>query len=279
MRMLEGVFPPDTGTILVDGAPVAFREPREAHAARHPGHPPGAGDRARSDGRGEHLRRRDAAPAGIFLDWRRLEEQTRAVLAVSAWTGIAARPRSSAPRLGPAQRQMIEIMRAVRAGGRLIAFDEPTSSLTDEEARRLFAHDSAAHAAEGVSVVYISHRLHEIIELADRVAVLRDGRLVADRPAAGLTEREISQLMVGRELLFAGALCGDLRLQLRHHVGVAQRVTSSRARPSAMSRKRRRMILPERVFGRSSAQTIRFGRANLPIRSAKPWRESLDQLV
>jgi L-arabinose transport system ATP-binding protein len=102
-------------------------------------------------------------------------------------------------RLGPAQRQMIEVMRAVRAGGRLIAFDEPTSSLTDEEARHLFRIIRQLKA-DGTSIVYISHRLNEIIDLADRVAVLRDGRLVADQSAAGLTERAISQMMVGREL-------------------------------------------------------------------------------
>ena len=94
------------------------------------------------------------------------------------------RARDLCARLGPAQRQMIEIMRAVRAGGRLIAFDEPTSSLTDEEARHLFRIIRQLKA-DGVSIVYISHRLNEIIELADRVAVLRDGRLVADQPAAG----------------------------------------------------------------------------------------------
>ena len=94
---------------------------------------------------------------------------------------------------------MIEIMRAVRAGGRLIAFDEPTSSLTDEEARHLFRIIRQLKSG-GTSIVYISHRLNEIIDLADRVAVLRDGRLVADQPVAGLTERAISQLMIGREL-------------------------------------------------------------------------------
>ena len=97
-------------------------------------------------------------------------------------------PADLCARLGPAQRQMIEIMRAVRAGGRLIAFDEPTSSLTDEEARRLFGIIRQLRA-EGTSIVYISHRLNEIIDLADRVAVLRDGRLVADSPAAGPAER------------------------------------------------------------------------------------------
>ena len=135
---------------------------------------------------------------GVLLDWRRLEEQTRTVLSRFGMDeGL--RARDLCARLGPAQRQMIEIMRAVRAGGRLIAFDEPTSSLTDEEARHLFRIIRQLKS-EGTSIVYISHRLNEIIDLADRVAVLRDGRLVADQPVAGLTERAISQLMIGREL-------------------------------------------------------------------------------
>ena len=109
------------------------------------------------------------------------------------------RPRQLCATLGPAQRQMIEIMRAVRAGGRLIAFDEPTSSLTDDEARRLFAVIRRLRA-EGASIVYISHRLNEIIELADRIVVLRDGRLVDDSPAAGASEQGIAKLMVGRDI-------------------------------------------------------------------------------
>ena len=116
---------------------------------------------------------------GVLLDWRTLEEQTNAVLADFGMQRDL-RARQLCATLGPAQRQMIEIMRAVRAGGRLIAFDEPTSSLTDDEARRLFAVIRRLRA-DGASIVYISHRLNEIIELADRIVVLRDGRLVDDR--------------------------------------------------------------------------------------------------
>lgn len=94
---------------------------------------------------------------------------------------------------------MIEIMRAVTAGGKLIAFDEPTSSLTDEEARRLYEVIRRLRAS-GASVVYVSHRLNEIIDLADRIVVLRDGRLIADQPVEGLNEQSISRLMVGRDL-------------------------------------------------------------------------------
>ena len=198
MRILEGVFPPDAGTIRVGGATVAFREPKEAHQAgirvihQEPEIVPHL-TVAENVFVGAMPRR-----GGVFLDWRRLEAATRDILESF---GMAAEldPRRLCDALGPAQRQMIEIMRAVRAGGRLIAFDEPTSSLTDDEARRLFAVIRRLKA-EGVGIVYISHRLNEIIDLADRIAVLRDGRLVADGPAAGATEESISRTRVGRDL-------------------------------------------------------------------------------
>ena len=86
--------------------------------------------------------------------------------------------------LSSAQRQLVEIMRALKSGMRMLALDEPTSSLTDEEVERLFALVRRLRA-EGVAIIYVSHRLHEILRLADRVAILRDGKLVAVREAAG----------------------------------------------------------------------------------------------
>jgi L-arabinose transport system ATP-binding protein len=135
---------------------------------------------------------------GLFVDWRKLERRTHEILADFGMSRELS-PRQQCTGLGPAQRQILEIMRAIRAGGRLIAFDEPTSSLTDDEARRLFQVVRRLRG-EGVSVIYISHRLNEIVDLADRIVVLRDGRLVADRPAAGVSEAEISRLMVGRDV-------------------------------------------------------------------------------
>ncbi len=90
----------------------------------------------------------------------------------------------------------MEIMRALRAGVRVLALDEPTSSLTEEEARRLFGVVRQLRG-DGVAIIYITHRMREVMALADRVAVLRDGRLVAHRRVAEVTEAEIVQLMVG----------------------------------------------------------------------------------
>ncbi len=198
MRLLEGVHPPSRGTIRIRGESVQFAQPREAHAAgirvihQEPEIVPDltvaenifAGDLPR---RGKY-----------FLDWTTLNAKTVSLLETFGMTGEL-RPGQMCSGLGPAQRQMIEIMRAVQAGGQLIAFDEPTSSLTDEEAQRLFTIIDRLRG-EGVAVIYISHRLAEITQLADRVAVLRDGQLVDDLPAEGITEEKITRLMVGRPL-------------------------------------------------------------------------------
>ena len=198
MRILEGVFGPDTGTVMHGSTPIVFGEPRDSHRAgirvihQEPEIVPNL-TVAENIFVGELPRL-----AGVLLDWRKLEEQTDRVLATFGMQQDM-RPRQLCSTLGPAQRQMIEIMRAIRAGGRLIAFDEPTSSLTDDEARRLFSVIRRLRE-EGASIVYISHRLNEIIELADRIVVLRDGRLVDDLPATGASEQGIAKLMVGRDI-------------------------------------------------------------------------------
>lgn len=198
MRILEGVFPPDTGSVVVDGDSVSFSESREAHAMgirvihQEPEIVPDmsvaenifVGDMPRT--------------AGHFLDRSALHRKTRELLADFGMDNEL-RAEQKCDRLGPAQRQMIEIIRAVRAGGRLIAFDEPTSSLTDDEARRLFRIVRRLRD-EGAAVIYISHRLNEVIDLADQVSVLRDGRIVSTTSIAEETADTIAQKMVGREL-------------------------------------------------------------------------------
>jgi L-arabinose transport system ATP-binding protein len=107
-------------------------------------------------------------------------------------------------------------MRALKPGLRVLALDEPTSSLTDEESARLFDLLRDLRR-QGVAIVYVSHRINEILRLADEVAVLRDGRLVALRKASELTSAGIVRLMVGRELtdLFKGGHVATERVVLR----------------------------------------------------------------
>ena len=142
----------------------------------------------------------------------------------------ALEPRAACHGLGPAQRQLIEIMRALRPGVRLLCLDEPTSSLTEDEAQRLFAMIRALRA-DGVGIVYISHRLREVMDLADRVAVLRDGELVAVRDGAEVDEATMMRLMVGRDL---GDLFGH-RSRVRDEVALELRaVTTAKVRDCSL---------------------------------------------
>jgi ribose transport system ATP-binding protein len=106
--------------------------------------------------------------------------------------------------LGPGERQLVEIARALSHSARLLVMDEPTSSLSRDDAERLFEVVTRL-ASGGVGVVYISHFLEEVVRVADRYTVLRDGKNVATGPARTATARELSELMVGRALgdLFA----------------------------------------------------------------------------
>jgi simple sugar transport system ATP-binding protein/ribose transport system ATP-binding protein len=101
--------------------------------------------------------------------------------------------------LGTAKRQMVEIARAVRHNARVIIFDEPTASLTPEEIQHLF-HLLNSLRSKGVGIIFISHALEEALKIADRITVLRDGKLVHTGPAAELDRPAIVRMMVGRDV-------------------------------------------------------------------------------
>ncbi len=108
-------------------------------------------------------------------------------------------PAAMGDSLSPAQKHIVEIMRAIKGGAKIIAFDEPTSSLTSDEVERLYTLIRRLRA-QGLGVIYVTHRLHEVMAISDRVAVLRDGHLVAIHRTADITQSEIVRLMVGRDL-------------------------------------------------------------------------------
>jgi L-arabinose transport system ATP-binding protein len=108
-------------------------------------------------------------------------------------------PRTKLGRLPLAQRQMVEIAKALTRGARIIAFDEPTSSLSDREVRRLFTIIRDLKA-RGCAILYVSHRMEEIFELGDRITILRDGRHVETSDLANITREVVVQRMVGRKL-------------------------------------------------------------------------------
>ncbi|WP_229359214.1 sugar ABC transporter ATP-binding protein [Halomonas salipaludis] len=139
---------------------------------------------------GRELRR------GPFLDRRAMRERCRAALA-ELETRVD--PRARVKDLSTSDQQMVEIAKAITRDVRVLIMDEPTASLTEHEVEVLFALIGRLRQ-RGVAILYISHKLREIERIADRVTVLRDGRLVDSGPMAGRSKEELARLMVGREI-------------------------------------------------------------------------------
>jgi ribose transport system ATP-binding protein len=196
MKLLAGHLAPSAGTILLDGAPVSFRGPVDAEAQ-------GVVLVHQEILLAPHLTvaqnifmGRELKIAGILADDRRMN-----ALAVQAVESLGAHIDPGIPigRLSIAQRQLVQIARALQVPHRVVIFDEPTASLTPVETDALLAVIREL-SARGVAVLYISHRLPEVAAIAARVTVLRDGQLIATRPAGELSPMEMARLMVGREL-------------------------------------------------------------------------------
>ena len=113
--------------------------------------------------------------------------------------GITTDPRAKMETLSVSKRQMVEIAKAVSYNARLIVFDEPTSSLNEEEAERLFEIIEELKK-KGCAIIYISHKMEEILRISDEVTIMRDGKLITTSPASELTTDMIIKRMVGREL-------------------------------------------------------------------------------
>ncbi len=158
-----------------------------------------------------------------WIDYATLHRRAHVAL---ARVGLAElNPTRPVRTLGVGQQQLIEIAAGLARRCDVLILDEPTAALTDPEVERLFAQVAALKAA-GTGILYISHRMEEIRRLADRVSVLRDGRLVATRPVAAITLEEIVRLMVGRELAQ-----GAERVA-RHPGALALQVTGLRCDPA-----------------------------------------------
>ncbi|MFD7989984.1 sugar ABC transporter ATP-binding protein, partial [Kitasatospora indigofera] len=137
--------------------------------------------------------------AGRLLDRAELRRRVTADLERLGFAGVLD-PDLLGSRLTPAQRQLVEIMRAVTGEqARVIAFDEPTSSLSEHEVDALFSLIRRLRD-QGIAIIYVSHRMKEIFQLADRIAVLRDGALAGVQDARTTTEGALVRLMVGRDL-------------------------------------------------------------------------------
>jgi len=215
-KILAGIHTPDAGRLFVHGREVHFTSPRDALAA-------GVGmvhqELAFCDNLSvaENLCLGTLPSRGGLLDKATMAERATAMLAeigtaLDVWRAVGS--------LTIAQQQMVQIAMAVSGGARIIIFDEPTSSLSQVEADRLYELIGRLKQ-RGVACIYVSHRMPEVFKLCDTVSVLRDGQHVGTRPIAELTEHELVQMMIGRPLAEyvarrEGVVLGDELLRVEH---------------------------------------------------------------
>ena len=195
MKILSGYEPASGGDVRIDGTPVKFDGPRAAEA------------------RGIVMIHQEFALAedltiaqNVFLGHERTRRGWLDDAAMRAETarvlrlvGLSASPDTPVRQLIVAEKQLVEIAKALQRDARVLVMDEPTATLTPGETERLFTL-IAQLKADGVTVVYISHKLDEIERITDEVVVMRDGRFVARERTSELTRHQMANLMVGREL-------------------------------------------------------------------------------
>ncbi|MDZ7799334.1 MAG: ABC transporter ATP-binding protein [Trueperaceae bacterium] len=194
MHVLYGLQAPDEGSLLLRGAPVRLRSPRDAMAH-------GIGLVAQHF----NLARRHTVAENLALAVPGLPAlfPARAVRSrvheVATRYGFEVDLDARVGALSPGERQRVEILKALLQGAELLILDEPTSVLTPQESGRLF-EVVGRMTDEGKGVVFITHKLDEVLRVADRITVLRHGRVVGRRDAAGTTSSELATLMVGRSV-------------------------------------------------------------------------------
>jgi ribose transport system ATP-binding protein len=196
MKILQGVYSLDSGTIEIEGEPVQLGSPQDAR--RH-----GVAMIFQefsliptlTVAQNVYLSRESRTRLGL-LDDRAVERQTRELLAELE---VEIDPRTLVRRLGAARMQLVEIAKALSQNARIVVMDEPTASLAHSEVDALFRIIERLKE-RGITIVYITHRLEEVIAVADRVTVLRDGRLVETRPVSELDLGKLIELIVGRSV-------------------------------------------------------------------------------
>ena len=195
LKILSGAYRPTTGTLVIDGQHRTFAGTADALAA-------GVAVIYQE----LHLVPEMSVAENLFLGHlpQHLGLVKRRDLLAAArrqldLIGEAIDPEAKLGRLPLAQRQMVEIAKALTRGARIIAFDEPTSSLSDREVRRLFTIIRDLKS-RGCAILYVSHRMEEIFALCDRITVLRDGRHVDTADLTRVTREDVVRRMVGREL-------------------------------------------------------------------------------
>jgi general nucleoside transport system ATP-binding protein len=197
MNVLYGLYRPDEGEILINGKPAELGSPKASI----------------ENGVGmvhQHFMlipvmtvaenivlATEPVHTGVLLDYAVAEKR---VQEISTRFGLAVNPRALVQDITVGQQQRVEILKALYRGADILVLDEPTAVLTPQEAQELFAIVKGL-TEQGKSIIFISHKLNEVAEIADRITVLRRGKKIETLPAAGATEEGLARLMVGREVL------------------------------------------------------------------------------
>ena len=196
IKILSGIHQKDSGTIIYNGETVEFRNPRHAQdlgiATVHQELnlvPSLTVSENVFMGRLPYKR-------GNIVDWPRLHRETKQVFDK---LGVEINPKVIVRSLGVAQRQFVEIAKALSQGANFVIMDEPTSSLSLRETENLFKVIRTLKAS-GITVMYVSHKLEELFQICDSVTVLRDGEFIATKSIDECTENGLVELMVGRKI-------------------------------------------------------------------------------
>jgi simple sugar transport system ATP-binding protein len=197
MNILTGIYQPDAGDIVIDGYPKSFASPVEAIAA-------GIGMVH------QHFKLVKAftVAENIHLGWSETPKAVSAAVLeqrtadLSRALNLAVDPAARVAELSTGEQQRVEILRVLTRKARVLILDEPTAVLTPAEAHELF-RALKDFVARGNAVIFISHKLDEVLEISDRVTVLRGGRKVATEQTVDCTETSLARLMVGREIVLS----------------------------------------------------------------------------
>jgi ABC-type uncharacterized transport system ATPase subunit len=214
MRQLYGLYHPDAGEIRIDGQPVTIHSPTDAIAR-------GIGMIHQHFMLVDELTVAENVALGMrssrgpVLDLDKVEARIKAL---SQAYGLHVNPKAPVWTLAVGERQRVEIIKALYRGAALLILDEPTAVLTPQEADDLFVTLNQMKQ-DGHALIFISHKLREVVAISDRISVLRSGRLVDTVPNQGITRAMLARMMVGRDVLLDRAHkaldAGAVRLALR----------------------------------------------------------------
>jgi len=216
MKILSGVYHPDAGTILMDSQEVVPRDPVHARDDLGVSIIYQEFNLALNLSVAENIYLGRFPTRRGFVQYGRLYHQAEEFLGL---LGADLDPRASVARLSVARRQMVEVAKAISYQCKLLIMDEPTSALTTRETETLFEITRGLRD-KGVGIIFITHRLDEIFEIADRVTVLRDGNTVGTLPISAADRATVVRMMVGRDLseMYAAkeSTIGAPLLEVRH---------------------------------------------------------------